>query len=189
MDKLKILSYNITYVNNTYEISDVYDLDDLISNEDIYLEYIASFIINNKNSDLINNYDFIGLQENINIDIMWSNLKENINKINLDFLLNYNISTSISNKGFGVITLFNNYKYSLLEKILDKNEDNYIIELLIFRENIILINIININLSHEDIKYKIILLLNKAKIFIENESNLLIPTTYTSPNKYKFTET
>lgn len=44
-------------------------------------------------------------------------------------------------------------------------------------------------MSHEDIKYKIILLLNKAKNFIENESNLLIPTTYTSPNKYKFTET
>jgi len=163
MDKLKILSYNITYINDISEFSDV--------------------------DDLINNYDFIGLQENINIDITWTNLKENINKINLDFILNYNISTSISNKGFGVITLFNNYKYSLLEKILDKNEDNYIIELLIFRENIIFINIININLSHEDIKYKIILLLNKAKIFIENESNLLIPTTYTSPNRYKFTET
>lgn len=103
MYKLKILSYNITYIVNKYntfdtdDFSDIYDLDDFISNEDIYLEYIASFIINNKNSDLINNYDFIGLQENINIDIKWTNLKENINKINLDFLLNYNISTSISN--------------------------------------------------------------------------------------------
>ena len=142
-------------------------------------------------------YDFIALQEIKDIPSQWGLLKKEINIINPTFLSNYNYSiTTIGNAG--IMTLFNKNYYTLIKVISSKfiNNDRPI-ELLIFQENIIYINLhaphsnvdielikmkIDLKLSVQEkiiikfnfLKNKIIKLLYKAKRFIEfeNKSNI-----------------
>ncbi len=86
-------------------------------------------------------YDFINLQEIVNKNNQWIYLKNQINQLDPTFLQNYNVEFT-EDLPAGIITLYNK-KYNLIYKLEGKlsSHDNRPYQILVFKENIININV------------------------------------------------
>ncbi len=91
-------------------------------------------------------YDFVFLQEIVNSENQWACLEKEINKLEPDFLKNFNIEYT-EDLPAGIITLYNKNYYHLIYKLQGKLLEHDLLadhrpwQILVFEENIIVINI------------------------------------------------
>ncbi len=91
-------------------------------------------------------YDFVFLQEIVNSENQWACLEKEINKLEPEFLKNFNIEYT-EDLPAGIITLYNKNYYHLIYKLQGKLSKNDLLadhrpwQILVFEENIIVINV------------------------------------------------
>ncbi len=150
-DKLRVMTYNISWELLESVDSGRLDMshcklssasDNECSNN--IAKIICQIGICKINSNESNQqlYDFINLQEILNKKNQWVYLENKINQLEPTFLQNYNIEFT-EDLPAGIITLYNKNKYNLIYKLDGKLSfsDNRPYQILVFKENIININV------------------------------------------------
>lgn len=151
---IRILTYNLSWESLESVDSKRLDMSHCNQNrENICRNNIAQIIHqmawNNpydrvfSNQNNITPIDFIFLQEVNSGSNQWTSLKNSLQIIDPNFLSNYQTIMTLV-KPAGIITLFDKSKYNLISKIegnLTDNSDARPFHILVFKENIICINI------------------------------------------------